>query len=350
MRILYLIKADQFGGAEKQLLDIIKHFENKFEQIAVASFKGKLKKKLTGLNVNYYELRNQYGPITTVFNFNTICNIINNNDINVIHYFHRTYLPIIFLIKLKFFKIKIIYSATSIFYDLKGYFIFADHYLAVSESVRNNLINFYKKNSSKVLTLYHGINLDEYTFNTSNYLNNDNDILMLGYAGRIEKSKGIKYLIYLMKELKNYNIRLIIQGDGKQKEFLKNLAIKNEVDNIISFKKWDDNISKFLNQIDVFILPSIKHEGFGLILLEALASGKIVIASKIGGITNIIKNDENGFLFKPKDINELKYFVLNIYNKNIDIKKLNEAILNQLENFKLANILNEYENFYFNKF
>lgn len=279
-------------------------------------------------------------------NLRTINGILLKERIDVVHYFHRIFLPLILIIKIKYPSIKVIYSATSVFKDLRGYFVTADYYLAVSNPVFNNLIGFYKRNRSKVYQIAHGVDLKKYPFIGSNYLEKSDTKLRLGYAGRLEKSKGIKYLLYLMNELRNYNIELLIQGAGSQKKDLIKRTVRLKLYDKIVFRDWNENMTRFFQEIDVLILPSIKFEGYGLILLEALASGKIVIASDTGGIPDIIKHNVNGFLIKPKSITDLKKYVLDIYYLRSDLFKITEGIQNSLKNFDINFKLTEYEDFY----
>ena len=346
MRILYLIKAEQIGGAEVQLLDIIKYFKDKFEKIIVGTFGNDFIDRIDKYNIDSYKLFR--GNIFRVFKKNNsqLVGLISKEKIEAIHYFHRIFLPVIWLIKIRFPKIKIIYSATSVFKDIRGFLIIADYYLAVSEAVRSNLINFYQRNDQKTYKINHGIKLISYSFENINYFHKPEQTLMLGYAGRLEKSKGIKYLLYLIRNLQNYNIELQIKGNGSQKNELKELVQKLNISSHVKFLNWEDNLIEFLKQIDVFILPSVEHEGFGLVLLEAMASGKIVIASNIGGIQEIVKHNVNGFLADPGNIESLTDLVKEIYTKKIDLEKLLSGIKSSISKFNLDLVMKEYENFY----
>lgn len=346
MRILYLIKADQIGGAEIQLSDIINFFHNKFERIIVGSYSNNFKKVCNPDNVSQIELLKSNILMEILVNLRTINGILLKERIDVVHYFHRIFLPLILIIKIKYPSIKVIYSATSVFKDLRGYFVTADYYLAVSNPVFNNLIGFYKRNRSKVYQIAHGVDLKKYPFIGSNYLEKSDTKLRLGYAGRLEKSKGIKYLILLMDQLREYMIELRIQGSGSQRSYLINLSRRLNLADKIMFCDWNKDIREFLLNIDVLILPSIKFEGFGLILLEAMASGKIVIASDTGGISEIIRHNSNGFLVRPKDVQDLKKYILDIYNHSVNYPAIKEAVLNTVKVFNLGLKLIEYENFY----
>lgn len=346
MRILFLIKADSIGGAEKQLSDIVNHFQNKFEKIVVAAYPGKLRDLIDSASISYFELYNGISPEAILKNYKTINEILISEKIELVQYFHRIFLPIIWLIKIKFSNLKIVYTATSVFKDIWNYFITADYYLAVSDAVRQNLIKYHSLNTQKITVIKHGIRLENYDFHPLSHHSRGYDSLTLGYAGRLEESKGVKYLLYLIEKLKEFPISLIIQGEGSQTGYLKQLVIKLGIQDKVNFCNWDKNVKEFFNKIDVFVLPSIRHEGLGLVLIEALASGKIVIGTRVGGVKDIIENKVNGFLVQPKNVNELRECILDIFNDNFDKKGLTNNILSSLKYYSLEDKISEYQSFY----
>lgn len=133
----------------------------------------------------------------------------------------------------------------------------------------------------------------------------------LGYIGRLVDGKGLEDLFEAVKILKDRNPKfelwkLIIYGIGplesKLKKIAENLSIVDKI-------KWRgfvpySKVPEALSQIDIFIYPSW-HEGFGRSIMEALAMEKAVVAANVGGIPDLIKNGENGFLVLPHDPEEL---------------------------------------------
>lgn len=114
------------------------------------------------------------------------------------------------------------------------------------------------------------------------------------------KRKNIKALILAYKKLKKKNskISLEIIGEGPLKEKLEILNIKYKLDIKFSGALPKDEVYKKMSASDIFILPS-KNETFGMVYMEALSCGNIVLCSKKSGVDGIIKNGENGFIVKP---------------------------------------------------
>ena len=128
------------------------------------------------------------------------------------------------------------------------------------------------------------------------------------YVGRISKEKGIKCLIEAMKDVsKKYpDLKLIIIGDGNQKQELVDYISENDIKNII-FK---DNMSqkeleKYYQEAKILIVPSIWSEQFGMVGIESMACGTPCIASDVGGISEWCINGSNGFLVEPGNVSEL---------------------------------------------
>ena len=142
-----------------------------------------------------------------------------------------------------------------------------------------------------------GKELFENRFLEKNSLYGEDYIL---YIGRLDPMKGIDYLIDAFKKIKRKypKIKLVIAGSGPSEIDLK-LAAKSVQDVIfLGFvSKVEDKLSLYNNCLAV-VLPSFS-EAFPMVILEAMASGKPVIASSVGGISDLVRNYENGFLVKP---------------------------------------------------
>jgi glycosyltransferase involved in cell wall biosynthesis len=145
--------------------------------------------------------------------------------------------------------------------------------------------------------------------NFKRYLQNIIDIegyKVIGFVGRIETLKGVYVLLEAFeKVLADYkNVRLIMVGSGeieKAKTFADNIRIKGSV---IFIGHYEGNIYDVMDLFDIFVMPSL-WEGLPYAVLEAMAIGKVIIASSIGGIPELIIDGETGILVKPSDSKDL---------------------------------------------
>ncbi|MFH0854005.1 MAG: glycosyltransferase family 4 protein [bacterium] len=126
------------------------------------------------------------------------------------------------------------------------------------------------------------------------------------YFGRLSTEKGIYVLLEAMKKTGG-NLRLKIVGEGSEREKLelriKNYELQNKVE--ILGAKYGEELKKIIIEARAVIIPSICPESMCYSLLEAMAIGKIVIASRIGAIEEFVEDGKNGFLFNPGDSVEL---------------------------------------------
>ena len=188
-----------------------------------------------------------------------------------------------------------------------------DKILAVSNSTKEKLVR-QGVNPDKISVVYGGVDLK---FIDSIEQEKSEKPLVV-YVGRLVPHKRVIDLLKAFKiVLKDFpEAQLYIVGDGPQRNYLENLTIKMNIKgsvNFLGFLSEKEKI-KILKSAWALVLPSIK-EGFGLVLIEALASKTPVIATNLGGPREIVKNGVNGFLipaFNPIAIaSKLKTFLSN---------------------------------------
>ncbi len=129
------------------------------------------------------------------------------------------------------------------------------------------------------------------------------------FVGRLIERKGVEYLIAAIPKIRNtFDVRLTIAGDGPSRRFLINLVKTQELTKVIHFagKVNDRELERLYKQTDVFVLPAIhdswgETEGLGVVLLEAMAYQKPVVATRVGGIVDIVKSGSTGLLVEEKD-------------------------------------------------
>jgi len=198
------------------------------------------------------------------------------------------------------------------------------------------IVNFYKKmveaNNYKIV--YNGVDIKKFDYikdfaeNINKNLKKDNEINIC-YFGRISPEKGVDKFVKLAYEMKNYdNYNFYCFGEiskrGKRKDFYNDLISFIDKNNL-NIKFFDyippQKIHLAYQYADIIVIPSKFEEPFGMVALEALASKKIVIASKKGGLVEFL-NEENSFLID--DYNnfekETKNIILNLKNKDFIIE------------------------------
>lgn len=189
--------------------------------------------------------------------------------------------------------------------------ICADLATPVAKSVANRLVNF-GLIPNKVVTVYNGIDLelidevlrsDEYPPLLPDDLKRSS-IIVVGYFARLYHNKGHEYLIRAISGVSKEfpNIRLIIAGDGPLRGKLEDLSRQLGIEEKVLFtgKIEHKSVYELLKRIDIYAFPS-SAELFPFAILEAMAAGKPIVATSVGGVKEVIKDGETGILVPPRE-------------------------------------------------
>lgn len=189
-----------------------------------------------------------------------------------------------------------------------------------SEYSKNSLIEQYKISTKKIVVIPHGVNIEEFNALITCIDSSFRHKTKILFVGRLTNRKGLIHLIRATESLsKSYQIDVRIVGDGPEKKNLEIYCIKRD----IKFVKFlghlprKEVIREFLN-CDIFCLPSL-HEAFGIVLLEAMAAKRPIVATNVGGIPEVVENGEMGILVPPKDEKALEWAIEKLIN-DIDLR------------------------------
>ncbi|MBK7105260.1 MAG: glycosyltransferase [Ignavibacteriae bacterium] len=174
----------------------------------------------------------------------------------------------------------------------------------------------YTKNGvseEKCITIYDGIDTEEFKPNA-----NESDEIIVGCFGRLEKWKGQQTLINAAELIVKscINIKFIIVGNGPDEQDLKTSVKRKKLEDYFEFTGHITNVVEYMNKCTIIVHTSIEPEPFGMVITEAMALEKPVIATKIGGPIEIINDQEDGFLVTPQNPIELANVVINLSKEN----------------------------------
>jgi glycosyltransferase involved in cell wall biosynthesis len=126
--------------------------------------------------------------------------------------------------------------------------------------------------------------------------------VVIGFVGWLLPIKGPVHLLNAMLRVwqRHPDARLVFVGKGDQEQALRELADRLSLHGRVKLLGWRDDVNEIMSIFDIFVLPSL-NEGMGRVLVEAMAAGKPVVASNVGGIPDLIKNGVNGILVPPGD-------------------------------------------------
>lgn len=170
---------------------------------------------------------------------------------------------------------------------------------------------------------------------------------IVGYVGRLEYIKGIDILIeaFSIVKKRHTDLKLVLVGDGSQKNEVilasKKFGIQDSV--IIKGFVAYDQVPFHLSKFALFVLPS-RSEGMPNALLQAMAMGLPVIASRVGGIPDLIDDKVNGLLVKPEDPYELSKAIIFFLENQTVAREMAKNARIKAENYRITKIVSIYEN------
>lgn len=167
-----------------------------------------------------------------------------------------------------------------------------------------------------------------------------NDMLRFGYIGRVTAGKGIEVLLRAFLSLDNRaNVELVVAGTGEDEylDQMKTMACNANV-RFLGFVPREE----FYGQVDVIIMPSLVQEALGRAVLEAYAHGVPVIASRRGGIPEIVESGRTGFLFDPDSPGELQRYMELVLQDSSVVESMSRACTSKSEEFREEVIAGKY--------
>jgi len=187
-----------------------------------------------------------------------------------------------------------------------------DKIVCLTEQEKRDHIQFKISRPEKFVTIHSGVDFSGFK-KTGSFKNRIREELgipngepVIGTVGRLVPIKGHEYMIRAFALLMNEydNLWLILVGDGFLGHYLKTLCKELEIKEKVVFAGWRSNVPDFLSLFDIFVFPSL-NEGMGRVLVEAMAAGKPIVASNVGGIPDMVKDGQNGLLVPVANVKAL---------------------------------------------
>jgi glycosyltransferase involved in cell wall biosynthesis len=226
--------------------------------------------------------------------------------------------------------------------NILNYCNLADCIVVNSEYMRNNVLAWYRVNLDKIVVIPNGVDLERFVGNEDKIaLEGDPSIL---YVGHISRRKGVDVLIKAISKLKSKlpNIRLHLVGGGNNRDVAL-LAKEEGIEKNVIFHGWAEGslLPSYYKSADICVFPS-RHEGFGIVILEAMASSIPVIASDIPSFREIVSHGLDGVLFEPENADALSKEVIALYQDPYLRKELSRNAFEKVTRYSWEKIADRY--------
>jgi len=324
------------GGAQKIVLELIRKIPaDQFEIHLIAG-------KATGKEGSYWEevtklipasqihkvssLVRAPNPVLDFLAYKAICAIFKRIKPDIVHT-HTSKAGVVGRLAAQKMAIsKIIHSTHGLIYEVNAnipgiknnlmlkFFLTADRYvgkktdalITLSEKETGSAIKLGLAQSQKINVISNGIPLKDLADIPRQESDWEHKPLCLGIAGRLASEKGHELLLNCFKKLldRHPDVTLKIAGSGPLQAHLEKLAHDLNIASNVQFCGFQTDMVSFLSSIDIFVLSS-HYEGFGLVLIEAMAAGLPVVATDVGGVVEVVVDGKTGLIVPPGQENEL---------------------------------------------
>lgn len=195
-----------------------------------------------------------------------------------------------------------------------------DAIIAMSEDLRQKLNRYVGIPADCIQVIYNGVDLNRFGIANKHEVRKrmrlSEDSIVIGSVGRLVPVKNYRLLLEAIREIQsqlNNRLNVVLVGDGPERLALENYAMENLRPGTAVFVGYQACAEEFVPAFDIFVLPSLS-EGISNTLLEAMAMGVPVVASKVGGNPEIVNDGESGLLFFSGNLQQLKQQLMALIN------------------------------------
>lgn len=318
MKIMFLTSGGDIGGAKTHILSLADKLRTRHDVCLVSFRKGDFPNSASALGINVRIIAN----INFLKDISDLIKLYDEFKPDIVHC-HGSKANTMGAI-LKIFR-KIV-TVTTLHSDYKKdymhsklkQFVFGginslalrkmDNFITVSNSLAESMIER-GFNPLKIYGICNGLSFDnaDENINKTEYLRSlglncsENDVIV-GFAARLTAIKDASTLLkgFAKAHSECSNLKLIIAGDGEEREHLQNLTEKLDISEHVCFAGWLPDMSKFFSAVDICALTSLS-EGFPYSIVEGARAKCAVVSTDVGGISGLISHGKTGFLFSPTD-------------------------------------------------
>jgi len=312
VKTLQVLPSLELGGVERGVVDLARALKTRGEEMVVVSSGGSMVAQLNKLGVRHYTLPVHKKSLMAFPLVDKLAEIIQREHIDVVH--GRSRVPA-WIAWMAAQKARVPFVTTC-----HGYY--SDHFfsrvmgwgkrvIVISRVVGRHMIDDFGVPPDKIRLIHRGIDLSQFTFVPDKY-NAPRKTLRIINVGRLSPIKGqldfLRAVHHVRREIPHLEVWIVgSEGKGKTRytELLQQTSRQMGLDSCVKFLGTRRDIPELLAQSDLLVLATRIPEAFGRVVVEAGAVGTAVVATRVGGVLDIVDEGENGLLVPPGDVQAL---------------------------------------------
>ena len=342
IKLFYVITQSEFGGAQKYVFLLSEYLKSdKYDIRVICGGNGELVNRLKEINIEVaplFELKREINLLSDITAFLKLVGMFNKEKPDIVHS-NSTKAGLLARLAARIAAVPVnIFTAHGFIFNepmskmKKLFYIIlewicgkcCDKIIAVSYKDKSSALESHIAKNENIEVIHHGLEPAEFTKlsmrdkKKQDYGFKDTDYL-IGTIANFYKTKGIEYLVEAGEKVlhKHKNVKFVLVGEGVLKKSIECLIEKKKMKDNFVLTGYKNDAIEYLKIFDIFVLSSIK-EGFPWIILEAMAAGKPIVATTVGGIPEMLEDKKEALLVPPANSDKLA----NSITKIIQDKKM----------------------------
>lgn len=351
MKIVQILPRLSSGGVETGVVDLSLRLVKLGHNAVVISSGGDLVKQLEANGIKHYTLPvHSKNPLTILRMAPAVKRILGEEKADILHagsrvpaiigYYAARSAGVVFITSCHGYYSKKPFS----FSRVMGW---GKLVIAISQVIAKHMMDDFKVPFRRIRLVYRGVDIEKFKYREPD--ESAKGEYTIGIIGRLSPIKGHKYFLRAVsKVIKSVpRVKALVVGDvspdkERYKQELESLVNRLGLSRYVEFLGRRSDIPDILARLDVLVMASTVPEGFGRVIIEAFAAGVPVVATRVGGITEIIRDGENGLLVSPEDPQSMAEAVVKILKDRKLAKEITQrARKDAEERFNLDRMITE---------
>ena len=321
MTIVQMLPELNVGGVETGTVDIAKWLAQNGHKVIVISGGGRLVKQLEAAGVTHYQLPvGRKSPFSIIPMICAVRAIFKKEGVQLVH--ARSRIPAL----IAFFAARSTTTKATFITTAHGYYRrhplsrvmgWGRFVIVASNVMARHMIENFGVPFERIRLIPRGVDVTKYHFRQP--LEQAPACVTIGMISRLTPLKGHAYFLRAVASIfrRAPHIKVVIagsvpQGKEKYQEELKLLCRRLGIAGIVEFIGHSDDVADIFKKLDMLVFASVVPEGFGRVIIEAQASGVPIVATRVGGVVDIVEDGVNGLLVNPRDPASLAEAVLKL--------------------------------------